>query len=159
MASSNRVEEKDKGFKKFFQRLRVLDGLEVVVGIPAAEGSAVREGGITLAEIGQHHEFGAPKANIPQRSFLRDTFDINEKKYGRLLDKAAKSTVQKKNSRAALFVLAQTARTDVIERISQGIPPPNAPATIARKGSDLPLVDKGIMRAAIQAVVRKETRD
>lgn len=157
MASSNKVEEKDFGLKKFFQRLKVFDGLEVVVGIPKEAGSQEREGGTTLAEIAATHEFGA--GNIPQRSFLRATFDIHEKKYASILEKATAKVLKNANPKQALFVLGETARRDVVTRINEGIPPPNAPLTIARKGSSLPLVDTGMLRNSITAVVQEETRE
>lgn len=156
--ASSRVIDKDKGFSKFFKRLRELDGLEAVVGILAKQGAQVREGGITMVELGTIHEFGAPGAGIPQRSFLRSTFDENRNKYDRLLKDATKGVVSPRTAsvpKRALFKVSQVARTDVVKKISSGIPPPNDPATIARKGSSLTLIDKGLLRGSIMAEVRK----
>lgn len=156
--ASTRIIDRDTGFKAFIKRLRKMDGMEVVVGIRAKEGGVPREGGITVAEIGQIHEFGAPAAGIPQRSFLRETFDKNRKKYDRVLAKGVKGVVKAKDDpRKKLFVLGETARTDIIDRIDAGDFEPLLPATIKRKGSDKPLVDKGILRASIKSVVRKKT--
>lgn len=159
-----RVDERDRGLKRFFKRLRVFDGHEVVVGIPAKEGAETTEEGPTLAYIAAAHEFGGKNNRPPQRSFLRDTFDIHAKKYGDLMEKAAQRVVKGEDPRKALFVLGETARGDVILRINQGIPPELAASTIAAKtraGKEgtLPLVDTGQLRASIRALVRRETSD
>lgn len=153
---ASKIVEKDIGFKKFFKKLRVLDGHEVVVGIPAKEGEEEYEKGAPLIMIASVHEFGYE--DIPQRSFLRDTFDINANKYDKFLRQASKKVAKKgENPKKAYFMLGEIARGDVIKRINQGIDPPLKPATIARKKSSLPLVDTGTLKNSIRAVVRKET--
>lgn len=37
------------------------------------------------AEIAKHHEFGAPKAGIPERSFMRSAFNENKKKIKKIM--------------------------------------------------------------------------
>jgi hypothetical protein len=155
----NKVIEKDTGFKELMKRLRVFDGLEVVVGIPAKEGDQIYENGAPLIKIASAHEFGTDDGRIPSRSFLRDTFDINRAKYAKMQDEAAEQVVKGKDPRAALFRLSQEGRNDVIERINAGIDPPLKDATKDRKGSSLPLVDKGVLRASITGLVRKEEPD
>lgn len=161
MAIKAKVDERDRGLKRFFKRLRVFDGLEVVVGIPAAEGSEDRDG-TTLAAIAASHEFGGKNNRPPQRSFLRETFDIHARKYGDLMTKATQRVLKNEDPRKALFILAETGRADVIKRIGEGIPPELADATIAaktragKKGT-VPLVDTGMLRASIRGIVRKET--
>lgn len=159
MASKNKVIEKDTGFKEFFKHLRVLDGLEVVVGIPAKEGEQVYENGVPLIKIASAHEFGTPDGRPPRRSFLRDTFDANREKYAKLQDEATQQVLKNKDPKVALFQLSQEARNDVVQRIDAGIDPPLKDATIARKGSSLPLVDEGILRGSIVGIVRKEEPD
>lgn len=47
----------------------------------AARGLAVRVGVQgSRAEIATHHEFGAPAAGIPERSFMRSTFNTEKNK-------------------------------------------------------------------------------
>jgi hypothetical protein len=155
----NKVIEKDTGFKELMKRLKVLDGFEVVVGIPAKEGDQVYEDGVPLIKIASAHEFGTDDGRIPRRSFLRDTFDANRAKYVKLQDEAAEQVVKGKEPRAALFRLSQEGRNDVIERINAGIDPPLKDETAARKGSTLQLVRDGILRASITGLVRKEEPD
>lgn len=37
------------------------------------------------AQIAKYHEFGAPKAGIPERSFMRSAFDENQKKIKKIM--------------------------------------------------------------------------
>lgn len=49
--------------------IRALSTKEVLIGIP--ESKTTRQtGGVTNADLGYIHEFGAPEANIPARPFL-----------------------------------------------------------------------------------------
>ena len=157
MASSSRVVDTDNGLRKFFKRLRGFDGLEVVVGITAEQGGVPHPNGeLTIAEIGQVHEFGTDK--IPQRSFLRATFDANERKYGDMLEKSAARVVKGENPKRGLFVLGETVRADIVDAINNNIGPPLAESTIAAKGSSLPLVDDRFLVNSLRSKVRKETK-
>lgn len=156
----NRVIEKDTGFKKLMKSLSVLGGYEVVVGIPKDAGEQPRgKKGVPLIKIAAAHEYGGPNNNPPERSFLRATFDANRAKYAKMQDEAAKAVLKNEDPRKALFKLGNEARNDVLDRINAGIDPPLADSTVARKGSSLQLVDKGVLRASITAIVRKETKD
>ena len=68
-----RVKVIDRGFKKEIARLS--NGVITTVGIQGAEAPAGDHAGLTNAGLGAIHEFGAPGANIPERSFIRSTFD------------------------------------------------------------------------------------
>lgn len=155
MASAgSRVIDTDKGFRAFFKNLNIRGGrrIGIKVGI-TADDDARDEGGSNL-EIATHHEFGAPKANIPERSFIRWTADTHRKKYMKLVKKAEEAALR--NPRAGntavkqkLFQLGETAVADIQNRIDSNIPPPLAEVTVLRKGDDLALVDTGEMRGAI----------
>jgi phage gpG-like protein len=158
----------DNGWDLFKKKLAVrFRGISVTVGIQgseAAEQHDVEAGGtLTNVQLGSHHEFGATVKNgfgkgikivIPQRSFLRSTFDENRKKYRKLLIDAAKKSVRAVSPLAAFVVAGEIARGDVIKKIRAGIPPPLEPTTIARKGSSTPLIDTGILLNSITAKVR-----
>lgn len=120
----------------------------VTVGIHEEEG-AQTDGELTVAEIGSIHEFGAPEAGIPQRSFIRDWYDENQARVSQVLAELLQNNDQKE----ALKQFALWAEADVKDRINNGIAPPLSAETIRRKGSSLPLVDKGILRASIRAKV------
>lgn len=160
MASvKTKVVDKDKGWAKLKKRLAKVEKLEVVVGITATRGSEPVGDGLSLVGLATIHEFGAPSVGIPQRSFLAATFDENVQKYDRLLQGGVSAVVKKSDSpKKKLFIVGETARRHVIERIAGGIAPPLAAQTISQKGSDLPLVDTGVLRNSIESVVRGETK-
>lgn len=156
MVSKSKIVDKDTGFDAFFNRLDVVDGTVIKVGIQAKQGAQIRSAGRTVADIGNIHEFGAPRANIPERSFLRATMDENIQKHEALLEKSIEDIINGRNIDAALLQVAQSIRNDVIEKIDSNIPPELKEATKKRKGDDLALVDTGIMRNAISGVVERK---
>lgn len=101
---------------------------------------------LTNAELATIHEFGAPRAGVPERSFLRSTADLKRREWLALLVKVLQAAVDGKTTvQVALELVGQKAVADVVARIRNGagIPPPLKPATIAAKGSTRPLVDTG----------------
>lgn len=116
---------------------------------------------LTVAEVGTFHEFGVGPfrmrggglhPGIPQRSFIRGWFDEQQSFIVATLQSqlalviAGKVTAEKAGARIALAF-----EGSMKQRISRGIPPPNAPRTIAEKGSSKPLIHRGQLRNAIRA--------
>ncbi len=130
----------------------------VKVGIIASKGgSATVEGGdITMLELAAIHEFGSPAAGIPQRSFIRSTFARSEN-HRALAEMAAKLTTQVIHGmklERALGIIGTWAVARIRETIDQRLttgpePQENAPATIRKKESDLPLVDNGRLKQSL----------
>lgn len=122
---------------------------EITVGIHGAEGGAPHEGGESIAAIGEAHEFGA---GVPQRSFLRAWFDERQSEIEKTIQAQLELSLQRgKSLDWALERVAVWAQADIQKRIAAGIDPPNAPSTIQRKGSSKPLIDTGVLKAAILA--------
>lgn len=158
MAGVNRVIETDNGLNAFITGLKSRTrqsrsssaGVGIKVGITADDDA--RPDGESNIEIATHHEFGAPKANIPKRSFIRWTVDKNRKKYNKMLADAEREFIRNPKStslKKALFKLGETAVADVQKRIDSNVPPPLSDKTVERKGDSLALVDTGEMRGAI----------
>ena len=104
--------------------------------------------GATMAEVAFYNEFGTRR--IPERSFIRSAIDERDG-YRVLVARLVRGITGKAITlRQALHVLGQQAQTDIQAKISSNVPPPNAPTTIARKGSSKTLIDTGAMRAAIR---------
>ena len=131
---------------------RVAEPSRVRVGVLASRGGNRRHpnADMTLIDLAIVHEFGAPKAGIPERSFLRRTFSLTGGRGAVWLPaftaRVAKAVVNGKLSMmAGMAVLGQKAVAEVRSTITtgSGVPPPLKPATIARKGSTRPLVDTG----------------
>ncbi len=127
-------------------------GSHVKVGVLASRGGDAEHGddGITLIELAAIHEFGSPAANIPERSFIRRTFNASSAELRVMQTKLAAAVLRGMPVPKALSILGAWA-ANAIKRTITGdhIPPPLKPATIARKGSDRPLVDSGRLLGAI----------
>ena len=97
---------------------------------------------------------------IPERSFLRATFDAQRGK----LEAAAERVVGKvldgkMTADEAAQTFAQFAETLFRRGLLAVKRPPNAPLTIALKKSSQPLVDSGRLRASIRSIVAPRRRE
>jgi len=94
---------------------------------------------------------------IPRRSFIRDTV-AKRKNSNQIMvvsRNLAKMVLERKMSHAkALLAIGVLVQGMIRARISKGIPPPLAPATITRKGSSKPLIDTGQLRGSIDFELR-----
>lgn len=137
------VVDKDLGYKKWVAEMKKVAKNKPHVQLGVFGGDKDGEPSELLI-IALTHEFGSEKKGIPSRSWLRGGIDAYEAQWQvlrlnlvRAVD-AGKLTVEQ-----ALHILGQQAVADIKTHIRARIPPPLKPATIARKGSDLPLVDSG----------------
>lgn len=134
----------------------------ITIGIHASEGDGIHDdatfeadgaltpgAALTVAEVGAFHEFGT--RNIPQRSFIRAWFDgaIQENK-ALVQSQLALVVAGRLPLEQALERVALKCEADVKRRMRNRIPPPLKPETIKRKGSSVPLIDTGQLRAAIR---------
>lgn len=133
---------KGPGLKGLEEKMKKLAGLEVRVGV---FGDANREGSeLTNAELAAIHEFGAPRANIPERSHIRRTFDMKQRDWQALAAKLLKGVIiDRFTAEQALGLLGERAVADMRATVRAGLEPPLQPATIRRKGSSTPLIDTG----------------
>jgi len=152
---TNRVLDKDKGYKQLMKAMAQLSkDPYILVGITREKGSKKPDGSkATVAEYGTYNEFGtgivhgrsgAITIRVPERSFLRSTVDERRERYFKLLLKAIDDEIMGKHTiRFGFSKVGERAAADVRRKIRTLREPPNAPATIERKGSSNPLVDKG----------------
>ena len=119
-------------------------------------GGATNEDGESVAEYAAYNEFGTTK--IPKRPFLRTTMAKNGEKYAALLKGALKGLAASGSSEPvgmALTAVGREMETDIVEQIKSNMPPPNAPATQARKearpggGYSGTLFDTGTMLGSV----------
>jgi hypothetical protein len=128
----------------------------VFVGFLRSSGVHKNGEGMTVAQIGAIHEFGSQDGRIPERSFMRSSVDASGSELERIIEKlVGKITDGKMQTTQALGVVGEFVKGKMISRINSGIPPANAPATIARKGSSQPLIDTGQMKNSIEWQVGK----
>ena len=103
-----------------------------------------RPTGLTLGETARINEFGSEDGHVPERPAWRMGLAHGQKEFNRLnelnlhLVAVGKKTVEK-----ALGELGAMGAARVKMEIRDGDFEPNAPSTIARKGSSHPLIDTG----------------
>jgi hypothetical protein len=156
------VRDTDRGAKALVARLRALrvSSAAVRVGILSDQPKRQRDGGgggkepYSLVEVAAVHEFGAPAAGIPRRSFIRATIDEKRAEVERLERALLAQVVEGKiELRQALDLMGAKVAGWIQTRIADGIAPPNAASTVRRKKSSKPLVDTGQLRSAVTWVV------
>ncbi len=147
---------RDRGWHKLEASLRATkEGAHVVVGILSDSKNQRRGEPLTNAVLGFIHEFGSSDGHVPERSFLRATVDAKREKYKTTIRRIAKLVLLgKMTQRQALQLIGVMIQGDVVKTINAGVPPKNAPSTIARKGSSKTLIDTGQLKGAITFEVR-----
>lgn len=142
---------------------RLLRNSAVTIEVGVFEGAGNHSSGIRLSELAAIHEFGAPAANIPERSFLRSTLRDPEVR-NMLRQAGARYASQVRTKAVARREALGKLGAWMVSRVRQsilsgpGIPPPLAPATVVRKGSSRPLVDTGQLISAIGWRLVKKVR-
>lgn len=145
-----RIQRELKLAKKSFVKVGFPENGEAKSGNKKGSGHEPLEMGdiVTVASV---HEFGAPNKNIPVRSFMRSSYDENREEINRVIEKsydgilAGKETVYWSLQKIGVWFTAK-----VQKKIRDLREPPNAPSTIARKGSSNPLIDTGQMIQSVQ---------
>lgn len=102
----------------------------------------------TVADVAGWQEIGT--ATIPPRPFIGGWFDAfkeENRKFAKEL--ALKRMEGKLTYERSLQLMGIRAKAGIQKFISDGINPPNAPSTIARKKSSKPLIDTGQLRSSI----------
>ena len=145
------VIDKDLGWSKLAAKVAQLAGRDphVLVGVQGSEARAQHQGSdMTVVEVATVHEFGTER--VPERSFIRAAIDEQQVKLQQTSAALGRGVVLGTfTPRQALELLGHEAVGIMQQRISDRIEPPNAPSTVARKKSSVPLVDKGQLRGSI----------
>ncbi|MDY6980936.1 MAG: hypothetical protein SV201_13740 [Pseudomonadota bacterium] len=91
---------------------------------------------------------------IPARPYIRSTVDENEENYFHAAERLSGQMVDGRIEKyQALSLMGQLIEGDIKQKIVEIKDPPNAPATVRRKGSANPLVDTGLLGGSIRYVV------
>lgn len=120
----------------------------IQVGILEKDGSREYPGGATVLQVAEWNEFGTD--TIPARSFIRAWFDENESALRQDLTRLMQSVIRGERSPdQVLELLGLRCVGQIQQRMADGIEPPNAPSTVARKGSSTPLINLEILRSSV----------
>ncbi len=125
------------------QNIKNLSKARVHVGLP-------KKADPFLKFLLQLHEHGSPINNIPPRKVLAPALHRPEtrKAMSEALVAAVQAAWQGVDPAPALEKAGQIGADGIRAYIDSHIPPPNSPATVARKGFDLPLYDTGALYRA-----------
>lgn len=142
------------------QALNELNRYKLKVGVFGEDDSGGQASYVMIASV---HEFGAIIDNgkgiitIPERSFIRSTFDEKQGEWLSFLRQQIKLVCDfRVEPRVALERLGAKMVADIQKKIRNLQSPPNAPSTIAAKGSSNPLIDTGGLRQRIAYKVVRE---
>ncbi len=137
------VVDTDRGWKRLGRVIRLSGRPSVTAGIHGADKGR-SEGAINNVGLAAIHEFGAPQANVPERSFIRSTVDDKLPVWRRLLTKLGGSIYALELPvEQALNVVGLRMASDIQRTINKGRPEWDdlKPRTIARKASAKALID------------------
>lgn len=151
---------KDRGYDRLKREMTRSQPVEAAVGWPEqGSGPEVHDAqsGLSNASLATIHEFGTGDGHIPERGALRKAFAA---KQAEVLDLLSRGAGLFFDGRARLEAMLQKGgqlmAAEVQRFIDSGLAqPPNAPATIARKGSSTPLIHTDVLVSAVEWVVRK----
>ena len=166
------VEDKN-GVPALLDRLRELESYQVAVGILSKSGgdmlmiANVHEFGCSIPvtdkmrgflayEYGVHLKRDTKVIKIPERSFVRSSYDNKKGEIGDKGEDLIKKVIDGGLSARAFYeflgqTCADTIRDYMVNEVDS---PPNSEMTIKAKGSSNPLVDHGQLASAITYEVR-----
>jgi hypothetical protein len=141
--------------------LAELKKARVLVGVPEAKTDRRKGNQVTNAGLMYIHTHGSPLHNLPARPVIEPAIQAADNKalITKQLGEAAKDVLAAKPgaANAALTKAGMLARNAVQRWFvdPRNGWPANSPETIARKGSDRPLIDTAQLRRSIQFLVQK----
>lgn len=142
MAVTAKLVSRDLGWKEILRRVHQIRDSDVHVGVLSDDKHG--DDDITMAELAAVHEYGTEDGHIPARPFLRPTFEAERQNLTDMGGKLITAVLDgKMEVEQALGIVGASLASAVKKRITSNVPPPNAPSTVAAKGSDKTLIDTG----------------
>lgn len=140
--------------KRFLEAIKQIADLEVRIGFQAGEAEYE---GVDLCEIAAYNELGT--VHTPSRPFIRDSVENHMDEISTNIAGWCKKIVRGEMQAHEMMMNIGMMQKGLIQQsITEGGFEPNSPETIRRKGSDVPLVDSGQMRQAVNyLIVQKGT--
>lgn len=143
------VIDRNRGLAEFTRQMRGKRRVVIEVGLQDGD----MNGNKSVAEYGMKNEFGTSRQ--PSRPFMRPAFDENIQKIRQQMNLQYQAVLSGASTLyQAVGIIGQYHVRDIQNKISDNVPPPNSPVTIALKGSDRTLIDTGIMRASVRYVMK-----
>ena len=142
--------ERDLGWDRIRREIDAAGRSGVKVGV-LSDQDETYDNGADLLLVAAANEFGTADGHIPPRPFIRGAFDEKQRALyrmqGRLWSQVLAGNL---TTRQALGLLGEEHQGQVQEYMTALETPPNAPRTVAAKGSANPLIDEGRLRNSIR---------
>ena len=156
MAKSTLI-DRDLGWRELFQKVTRGGEAYAKVGIQQDTKRDPEDGKspADMVQIGAIHEFGAPKAHIPERSFIRAWHDSAKERITRLQARLGAQFIDGKITLKQMIDKLGVFGQGGIRKFIRDLKEPELKAsTVAarRKASDNPLVDTGQLVGSIHSV-------
>lgn len=156
--------KKEKFLQQYLKKLLPEKAVDIAVGFPAGKSTSIQyPDGTPVVDVAVYNNYGTFNADgtvhIPARPFL----DIGGLKASQET-KSIRVYLFKQFNRGAISldeaanIVGAKAAAIVKNTIRDFNDPPNSPATIAKKKSDNPLVDTGLMMQSVTWDVRKKNK-
>lgn len=149
MALTARVTTHDRGFERIRREIRRLEGRSIKVGIQSDAGA--EPDGAAIVNVAAWNEFGTE--HIPSRPFMRHMADTKRGSLHQVATRAYNTLLSGGSADATLGIVGQWYEGEQKWVLRDGPWTPNAPSTVAAKGSATPLIDTARMVNAIRYVI------
>lgn len=141
----------DRGWNKISRELRSSSKSYTKVGLPANGKTSGRYSMSELIDVGYHNEFGAPRAKVPERSFIRTAIDENAQEIAATQFSVVRAiTGGQMTILGGLEKIGAVATLMIKNKIKNGPFVGNKPSTVKKKGFDWPLVETTQLHNSIQ---------
>ena len=141
--------------RRFMQQLDQLAKLEVKVGYQGGENYYEEDGkSVDLLDVAMWNELGT--VNTPSRPFMRDAVDKNQSLINNFLAEQKNALMRGASAQQVFGEIGVFMKSLIQDQIVSGSFTPNAPSTVAKKGSARPLIDTGLMRQAVNFEVKRK---
>ncbi len=155
MGVSITIQDTDMGMKQLRTDLKHANGAHTKVGLPH-DGTLVSGEVKTMADlvrIGGVHEFGYDKGNIPERSFIRSTYDENIAALNMMVQKEIDLVIAgRSDTRRSLARLGEFMVPKIRRKITRRIAPALSKKSKRGRDNGVPLYDSGQLLQSITHV-------
>jgi hypothetical protein len=144
--------DRDRGWRDLKNRMQQTGAVAVKVGILEGAGTHNREtegAPLTVAQVAAINEYGSSDGVVPERPAWRNALDNGKDKIVKALRRAAEEITDGDTADTALGRVGLMGQALIRRGIDQLTTPPNAPRTIAEKGSSKPLIDTAQTRNSV----------
>jgi hypothetical protein len=137
------------GWARIKDEIKKAEKAAVKVGVLSDSPQQTGEADMLL--IAAANEFGTSNGRIPPRPYIRGSFDAKQRELGRTQERLWNLVLSGKiDTDRAMGLLGEEHQAQIQEYMTALDTPPNAPRTVAQKGSSNPLIDEGRLRASIR---------